>query len=131
MSPKSKDEPRTEEDSIIAPKERLVVLIAALGAVFGGFFPWAQPLDLQIWGYDDGDGLITMSSGLITFLFVWLEWRQIAAGAAVVFGGFVFFVAAVNYTPNLGPGIVVAAISSVLMTAAGLSAVWKFRQHQV
>jgi hypothetical protein len=106
--------------------ERKVILVAAVVAMIGGFFPWAQPLDLAVWGYDDGDGLLTLACAAITFLLVGFEWRKITAGATVAIGGFLLLVAFVNVTSDLGPGIILATVGSLLMVAAGLSAVRKF-----
>jgi hypothetical protein len=109
-----------------ALSERKLILVAAVVAVVGGFFPWRQPLDLAIWGFDDGDGLITMSTAIVVFLLVWLEWRRITAGAAVALGGFLALVAVVNLTTDPGPGVVLAAVASLAMMAAGTSAFRKF-----
>lgn len=103
-----------------------MILVAAAGAMVGGFFPWAQPLDLTVWGYDDGDGLVVLSSAAITFLFVWAEWRKVSAYVAIAFALFISLVAAVNLTSEPGPGIVLSALTSVLIATAGVSAVRKF-----
>lgn len=106
--------------------ERKLVLAAAVGVMIGGFFPWAQPFDLSVWGFDDGDGFVTLSSGMLTFILVWLEWRRLTAGAAVALGGFVVLVTVVNLSREPGPGIVLSALAGVALVATGLSAVWKF-----
>jgi cell division protein FtsW (lipid II flippase) len=118
----------TEQNDVAktALLERRIILVAAVVAMIGGFFPWSQPLDLTVWGYDDGDGLLTLACATITFLLAGFEWRKITAGATVAIGGFVLLVAFVNATSDLGPGIVLATIGSLLMVVAGLSAVRKF-----
>lgn len=122
----------TESDQIdtseVALVERKLILAAAVGAMAGGFFPWTQPFGLGIWGFNDGDGLITMSTSVVVFLLVWSEWRKITASAAVALGGFLILVAIVNLTSGPGPGIILATIANLLIVAAGVSAFWKFRQ---
>jgi hypothetical protein len=108
--------------------ERKLILVATIGAIVGGFFPWTQPFGLGIWGFDDGDGLITMSTAIVIFLLVWLEWRKITAGVAVALGGFIILVAIVNLSSELGPGIILATVANLAIIAAGVSAFWKFEQ---
>jgi hypothetical protein len=126
----SRDEMNEPEQDIpkTALLERKLILVATLGAMVGGFFPWTQPFGLGIWGFEDGDGLITMSTSVLIFLLVWLEWRKITAGAAVILGGFLILVAIVNLTSEPGPGVILATVTNLLTVLAGVSAIWKFGQ---
>lgn len=126
MTPRTEDESGREDVAMIASLERKVILVAAVMAMAGGFFPWAQPLDLAVWGYDDGDGLLTLACAAVLFLFAGFEWRKITAGTTVAVAGFLLVVAVVNLTSDVGPGIVLTIASSLLMAIAGLSAVRKF-----
>lgn len=122
------NEPEQQDISKSALLERKVILVATLGAMVGGFLPWAQPFGLGIWGFDDGDGLITMSTSVLIFLLVWLEWRKMTAGAAVGLGGFLILVAIVNLTSEPGPGVILVTVTNLLIVLAGISAIWNSSQ---
>lgn len=121
--PEQQDIPKT------ALLERKLILVATLGAMVGGFFPWAQPFGLGIWGFDDGDGLITMSTSVLIFLLVWFEWRKITACAAIVLGGFLILVAIVNLTSEPGPGVILVTVTNLLIVLAGVSSIRKYSEN--
>ncbi|MFC6906711.1 hypothetical protein [Halalkalicoccus tibetensis] len=112
-----------------ARTERQVMLVAALGVILGGFFPWVQPLDLTVWVYDDGDALVVLSSAAVTVIFVWIQWRKITAYIAIAFALFILIVAAVNITSELGPEIILSTVASVTIMIAGASAAHKFEHY--
>ncbi|WP_336365005.1 hypothetical protein [Halalkalicoccus salilacus] len=119
---------RLNDMTKIASLERKIILIATIGTLLGGLFLGVQPLDLTIWDYDNGNGLIPLSFAILIFLFVWVEWRKITAGIAVFIAGFLLLVAVVNLTSDPGLGIILTALSSLVIGTAALSAFWKFRR---
>ncbi len=71
-------------------KERIVAIIAAVGAVVGAFLPWETVLTafgrLNVNGIDGGrSGVITAGIGVLTVIFLALEreklWPAMTAGA--------------------------------------------------